>query len=1549
MDVTHEKKNDGDNNNKISFETNEESHLKLEEKFDEKTKNGEDQKTLVPGVPGVPSSAVQRNGNSYRKYPRIKIATGGLHTPPPNMIRNQSSRDIASLKKQLPLGSLTPTRYLTIKRRLSRLESVRVFDLAGGDEESDNLSMALPETNDEIVEENEYWAKERPAEFKIKRGKKLAGGIPSLLTPRTRKEKRKRFEFAKTLSSNCIQGHISGVADVELRCKIRSGKISTNNYSSRNRCIDFLSGAEKVTRHLNQYFTKLLNIIDRHGGDCVKFAGDALIVIFKEDNPYEKMTYLNKDNKEKVFENAEITMLRTIQGFSDVYALHLGGNDNQWEFLVAGDAFRQLQTAVDASKTGDAVVSPEVWSRVQIHCQGVPVSLPLKKHDSKSIKYQKRLIVFPDQNILNIKVLNIIHSVKILSPIVAARIEPYVPIPVREKLRSGIGDKWLAELRRSTAIFINLKGLALNYSGCNDLIVIRRVDNALRKMQQIIQQNQGYLRQFCVDDKGTVLIVVFGVPPFTWENNAVRAVKTAMEVKDMLNGIRNHFERFKCKGLKFFYSVDIQHGIGIATGDVYVGSVGSHALLPSWFLYWSEPSCIQEAMFGMNMLWLGIPSIQQLVSQTKFRVPANSIWVEENTHALAKTTIQFRWVKELKVKGKNKLIQVYHPEGLSRASALSTHKQLLGRQKELKEFSIAVPDKFPNPVFKLKEFLKKNSLQGPQKPSSRFKSRTRTSMGIGSINARVFQNRMLKKLLVSQCSLTYQIDEATRVLQKITISFYATRLGGLDSGYLGHLGWENQHWCPSSMDLHELTLILISNMLELDAAPDMDTHMQLISDCFDASINLESESIYLIQEMIQQLHKLNGIFGVEFPVYHSHGKNLEYFFGRDPATSNKSRRKLQRFFGEDVPEKSDILSSITECSLFRLERDSNSTKGGKITRKTSPVVKSRNSANTYPTSGTSSTKSLYEENIIDGYVLQWDSEPVTIETLLARILKVAYGFLRTFNGIMARYENTLHRKGALYIARSQIDGTITVITSRESEDDAPLSAPLEPENLSPSLNSRTAPKVASLMSTDLSSVKSLAAPVRGNRSGSGGTTVTTSSLLIQIQPDIEQFVRRGGIHMSLGGLEEKKYVDALLCQRLRKVEETFECGIVHSFRNKVYSICVNIDPSIVEFVNKYSKGNPFVCVEVVRTLSDRGMLEYKETSSSSTTGRLGTCILAKGVILRNLKLPTSIRSLLTMRLDHLPASELLVSKLASVLGVQFDREALFHIFEVEGGGAYRFGSALLSLEKKGIICETTGVYSMLQFTSPMLQEACLRTMSLELRASIHLNIAAYYEKVLLEMEYSPGDKVTEIPVPGENDSNPLQSPRRRGGSKDLSYYRSPFEQVGWHCTKAVLYSETCPVEAAENALQYLASRMNNLKEDCPEPVRKKFISDAVSIGRRYESALSILLQDDFQGKALWNIIHPKIQEELKIMKKDGICPIEQPFEDARIIAGNVDDSARATSNGRSFLLLWGKGEVTWERGKVEVSHRCNRARALNEELRPASQIYIPPRPYYVTD
>lgn len=42
------------------------------------------------------------------------------------------------------------------------------------------------------------------------------------------------------------------------------------------------NGAEQVSQHISSYFTLLLSIIERHGGDVVKFAGDALIVLFSD-------------------------------------------------------------------------------------------------------------------------------------------------------------------------------------------------------------------------------------------------------------------------------------------------------------------------------------------------------------------------------------------------------------------------------------------------------------------------------------------------------------------------------------------------------------------------------------------------------------------------------------------------------------------------------------------------------------------------------------------------------------------------------------------------------------------------------------------------------------------------------------------------------------------------------------------------------------------------------------------------------------------------------------------------------------------------------------------------------------------------------------------------------------------------------------------------------------------------------------------------------------------------------------------------------------------
>src|SRR5258708_6187863 len=43
------------------------------------------------------------------------------------------------------------------------------------------------------------------------------------------------------------------------------------------------SGVEMVSMHLNAYFEQLIDSIAGHGGDVVKFAGDALVSVFSAE------------------------------------------------------------------------------------------------------------------------------------------------------------------------------------------------------------------------------------------------------------------------------------------------------------------------------------------------------------------------------------------------------------------------------------------------------------------------------------------------------------------------------------------------------------------------------------------------------------------------------------------------------------------------------------------------------------------------------------------------------------------------------------------------------------------------------------------------------------------------------------------------------------------------------------------------------------------------------------------------------------------------------------------------------------------------------------------------------------------------------------------------------------------------------------------------------------------------------------------------------------------------------------------------------------------
>lgn len=68
---------------------------------------------------------------------------------------------------------------------------------------------------------------------------------------------------------------------------------------------------------------------------------------------------------------------------------------------------------------------------------------------------------------------------------------------------------------------------------------------------------EGSLNKLLMDDKGSTLIVVFGLPPVSHQNDAVRAVLTGFMLEE-------HLRRIKCRC-----------AIGISTGIAFCGIVGT--------------------------------------------------------------------------------------------------------------------------------------------------------------------------------------------------------------------------------------------------------------------------------------------------------------------------------------------------------------------------------------------------------------------------------------------------------------------------------------------------------------------------------------------------------------------------------------------------------------------------------------------------------------------------------------------------------------------------------------------------------------------------------------------------------------------------------------------------------------------------------------------------------------------------------------------------------------------------------------------------------------
>ena len=203
----------------------------------------------------------------------------------------------------------------------------------------------------------------------------------------------------------------------------------------------------------------------------------------------------------------------------------------------------------------------------------------------------------------------------------------YVSRQVADKiLASPEKSFWDAERRRVTILFSDIRGFTSMAEKMAPEEVLSRLNEYLALMIDIVFAHEGTLDKFI----GDAVMALFGAP-LSLGNDEERAVRAAM---DMQKAVENLNWKWSKKGLPEF-----KIGIGIHTGDIVVGNLGSDKRM--------EYSAIGDAVNLASRL-------EGLNKEYK-----TSTLISEETYQAVKKVAETRFVDNVTVKGRTQPVAVY--------------------------------------------------------------------------------------------------------------------------------------------------------------------------------------------------------------------------------------------------------------------------------------------------------------------------------------------------------------------------------------------------------------------------------------------------------------------------------------------------------------------------------------------------------------------------------------------------------------------------------------------------------------------------------------------------------------------------------------------------------------------------------------------------------------------------------------------------------------------------------------------------------------------------
>ena len=331
-------------------------------------------------------------------------------------------------------------------------------------------------------------------------------------------------------------------------------------------------GSEFLAFCLNRYMELLINIIGKNGGDIIKFAGDALLVIWPQEKKGDEINSCRRAVQCAMQIMAKLDKLEMIQGrvlsvkvglgFGECKVLLVGGVFDRYECLVVGESMRQACTSeCHCQGGGEIVVCESVYHLIQQYYDFNEAPPDLEHGEGDGLKYYK-LIKAKNNDKVKIRADAFLMRQKFSANEIKTKyneLKKFVPAAIAMYLDVE-QEIWSKESRLLTVMFVNLS-IDLKHTQTQD--GLEHIQNIIHLVQRCIYRTQGSLNKFLMDDKGSVLLIAWGLPPLSNHDDSLRAVLTGINLIQELQNYKS--EKWGACGAK----------IGISTGYCFSGVCGN--------------------------------------------------------------------------------------------------------------------------------------------------------------------------------------------------------------------------------------------------------------------------------------------------------------------------------------------------------------------------------------------------------------------------------------------------------------------------------------------------------------------------------------------------------------------------------------------------------------------------------------------------------------------------------------------------------------------------------------------------------------------------------------------------------------------------------------------------------------------------------------------------------------------------------------------------------------------------------------------------------------